>query len=296
MRYHASYGFGSSAARLRTLVACEPFDLLPAFHRRVLLVDDDVATLETWALLLADAGVQVEAAPSAEAALRLAGEREFDLLIVDYQLGGDSGLDVVRRLRGRGIVVPFILVSGNATVAMTVDAMRLGARTVLEKPLVGDDLVGPVLRELHAIEVEQAPGLSAGLDVARRWAGYVMRAADAPADPRTLADWARSVGVSRTVLIEVCARLGINPRHARDLARVLRLVRRARDPWDPENALDVADRRTLRNLLNRAGLAELPQGVRPEPQQFLAVQRFVPQTNAGLRVLRQMVGSGSAGL
>lgn len=291
MGHHASYGFGSPAARSATLVVCEPFDFPSStFHRRVLLADDDLTALETWALLLADAGVHVEAAPSGDAALRLAGEREFDLLIVDYQLGGDSGLDVVRRLRARGIVVPFMLVTGHATVATTVEAMRLGARTVLEKPLVGDDFVVPVLRELHALEVEQLPGLSAGLEVARRWAGYVMRATDAPADPRTLADWASAAGVSRSALVEVCARLGINPRHARDLARVLRLVRRVPDPWDPESALNVADRRTLRSLLVRAGLTELPKGVRPEPQQFLASQRFVPQTNAGLRALRQMLG------
>ena len=113
---------------------------------------------------------------------------------------------------------------------------------------------------------------------------------DAASDPRTLADWARAAGVSRTVLIDLCARLEINPRHARDLARVLRLVRRASERWDPESALDVADRRTLRNLLIRAGLADPPRGSRPAPQQFLSMQRFVPQTNAGLVMLRQLLG------
>jgi hypothetical protein len=124
---------------------------------------------------------------------------------------------------------------------------------------------------------------------ARRWAGYVLAASSAPADPRTLADWSRAIGVSRSVLIESCARLGIVPRDARDLARVLRLVRRADEPWDPETALDVADRRTLRSLLERAGLTGHVPHIRPTAAQFLARQQFVTQTNAGLVALRQFL-------
>lgn len=291
MRYFASFGFGPSGARSGSLVVCEPSDPFSSpFHRRVLLVDDDVTSLETWALLLADAGVQVEVAPGAAACLRVSGEREFDLVVIDYRLGEDNGLDVVRRLRARGVLVPFILATAHASVALTVEAMRLGARTVLEKPLIGDDFVAPVLRELRAIEADRGLAVSAGRAAAERWARYVILASRAESDPRTLADWARAAGVSRTVLIDLCARLGVNPRHARDLARVLRLVLRSSEPWDPESALDVADRRTLRNLLVRAGLAVPPRGSRPAPQQFLAAQRFVPQTNAGLVMLRQLLG------
>lgn len=291
MRYSASLGFVPSGARSGSLVVCEPdFSSLPS-HRRVLLVDDDLVSLETWALLLADAGVQVEVAPDPEACLRAAGERVFDLIIVDYRLGEVSGLDLVRRLRARGNLVPFILATAHASVTITVDAMRLGARTVLEKPLIGDDFVAPVLRELQALEAEAfSLDARAGQSAAVRWAQCVLRASDAPADLRTLADWARAVGVSRSALIEACARLDINPRDARDLARVLRLVRRVSEPWHPEAALAVADHRTLRRLLVRSGLADLPQGSRPSPQLFLARQRFVPQTNAGLAMLRHLVG------
>lgn len=290
MRSSASLRFGSSGAHSGSLVVCEPAALSSSFHRRVLLVDDDLGSLEVWALLLVDAGVQVEAVPSADACLRVVDERVFDLVVIDLQLGDESGLDVMRRLRSRGHATPFVLVTGHASVALTVEAMRLGARTVLEKPLVGDDFVLPILRELRELDAAAVADRPAALSIAHRWAGYVLRATDAASDPRTLADWARAAGVSRSALIEVCARLDINPRDARDLARVLRLVRRVSEPWDPEAALNVADRRTLRNLLVRAGLADSPRGIRPAPQQFLAAQRFVPQTNAGLAALRLMVG------
>ncbi len=123
-----------------------------------------------------------------------------------------------------------------------------------------------------------------------RWAGYIIRASDAPVDPRTLDDWSRAIGVSRSVLIESCARLGVAPRDARNLARVLRLVRRVGEPWDPDMALDVADRRTLRALLLRAGLTGVALTSRPSPEQFLLRQRFVPQTSPGLGALRHLLG------
>ena len=292
MRYSASPTIGPSLLNSGSLVVCEPSDPFVApLSRRVLLVDDDVAALETWALLLAVEGVHVEVVPSGPACLRVMGERDFDLIVIDLRLGAESGLDVMRAAHDRGRDVPFVLVTGHASVAITVEAMRLGARTVLEKPLVGDDFVAPILRELKAIEHE-AFGRMAGAaqTVAQRWARHVLAATHAASDPRTLADWARVAGVSRSALIEVCARLDINPRDARDLARVLRLVRRTDVPWDPEASLDVADRRTLRNLLLRAGLARRPQSARPLPGQYLARQRFVPQTNAGLAMLRLMVG------
>ena len=124
----------------------------------------------------------------------------------------------------------------------------------------------------------------------RRWAEYILSASEACEDPRTLAGWSRAIGVSRSVLIESCARLGVAPRDARDLARVLRLVRRVGEPWDPDMALDVADRRTLRALLLRAGLTGVALQSRPSPEQFLLGQRFVPQTSPGLGALRHLLG------
>lgn len=125
---------------------------------------------------------------------------------------------------------------------------------------------------------------------ARRWAGYISRATEAPHDPRTLEEWGRAAGVSRSVLIESCARLDVSPRDARDLARVLRLVRRVEDQWEPELALDIADRRTLRALLDRAGLENAAGKRRPTLEEFLVRQRFVPQTSPGLDALRSLLG------
>ena len=261
---------------------------------RVLLAVDDVESLETLALLLADAGVVVEAAPTIEACLRALDWGLFDLLVIDLRLGDGHGLDLVRDLRARDVAIPFVLVAGRAAVADVVQAMHLGARTVLEAETSHEDIVDAIVREVHAGSRPTAPVSPAstlGGAPARRWAGHVLAATNAPADPRTLADWSRAIGVSRSVLIESCARLGIVPRDARDLARVLRLVRRVDEPWDPETTLDVADRRTLRVFLERAGLSGPLLTSRPTSSQFLARQHFVAQTNPGLIALRQLAGA-----
>lgn len=257
---------------------------------RVLLAIDDVALLERVAVDLAEAGLAVEAAPTFDACMRALDWGTFELLVLDLHLGERSGLDLVRELRSGGVTAPFLILAERASMAEVVEAVRLGARTVIEASAGPEAVVDAICREMRedpsrdrdkpSPEVALVSGAPA-----RRWASYVMAATDAPADPRTLADWSRAIGVSRSVLVESCARLGIVPRDARDLARVLRLIRRVDQPWDPDTALDVADRRTLRALLVRAGLGSGAPHSRPTPREFLANQQFVTQTNAGLAAL-----------
>ena len=262
---------------------------------RVLLAVDDVGVLESLALDLAGSGIAVEAAPTADACMRALEWGTFELLVVELHLGSTNGLDLVRDLRSRGIAVPFVLLADHAVLADVVEAVRLGARTVVEKSARPEELVAAINRELTASAAAVETAL-ASRDVllvsgapARRWAGYVLGATQAATDPRTLGDWSRAVGVSRSVLVESCARLGIVPRDARDLARVLRLVRRVDEQWDPEATLDVADRRTLRVLLDRAGLTGPALQRRPTPSQWLSRQTFVSPSNPGLVALRQLV-------
>ena len=290
--HSAMQSYGASCLADVSFVRDASGPFLAGAVSRVLLAVDDVDALERLALSLADAGVAVEAAPTLDASLRALARETFDLLVIDLRLGDDAGLAFVRDMRARGGEFPFVLVARNAPLSDVVEAMRLGARTVLETGMDADALSEAIMRELAAVR-QRLPAMSlasvTGGAPAKRWAGYVLAATDAPSDPRTLADWSRAVGVSRSVLVESCARLGVAPRDARDLARVLRLVRRSDEPWEPDTALDVADRRTLRALLVRAGLADTAS-VRPAPREFLARQLFVAQANAGLTALRQLLG------
>jgi len=124
---------------------------------------------------------------------------------------------------------------------------------------------------------------------AERWAQLVLNACSADSDPKTLELWARCVGVSRTSLCDSCRMVQVEPREARDLARVLRACQvAAKECAHLESILDVRDSRTLVKLLSKAGL----KGPTPTPSSLTFVlehQQFVAADNDGLRALRRLV-------
>ena len=69
---------------------------------RILLVDDDRELIDLLAFALKRAGLEPIAAHDAAGALRLYEERQPDLVVLDINLGAQSGLDVLRELRRRG--------------------------------------------------------------------------------------------------------------------------------------------------------------------------------------------------
>ncbi len=125
--------------------------------------------------------------------------------------------------------------------------------------------------------------------VAERWAWFVLHVASGAHDVKTMEAWARSVGVSRSMMCECCRLVHITPRTARDFARMLRVVISASGPWQPETALDCADGRTLAKLLAGAGLADWPHARNPTPHEFLTRQRWIPHDNPGLFALTALL-------
>ena len=116
-----------------------------AVGQSVLIVDDDPATCVTFGEALRLAGLRVETAETGQAALKSLRRSTFDLLLLDLRLPDMSGLELIRTRR-----VPFMLISGFLTIAETVEAMRLGAREVLEKPVEVDVLCDRVVSFLAA--------------------------------------------------------------------------------------------------------------------------------------------------
>ncbi len=122
--------------------------------------------------------------------------------------------------------------------------------------------------------------------IAERWATLVLSTVRAEQDPKTISTWARFVGVSRSTLCECCRLVRVPPRSARDFARLMRAIYRSGKKWQPETVLDLADARTLKKLLSRAGLID-PVALTPTLPQFLDQQQWIPSDNPGLQALRR---------
>lgn len=101
---------------------------------RVLLVDDEESFLEILAERLRTRGLQVTCATSGEQALEIASSAAFDAVVLDLAMPGLDGIETLRRLRAAEPEIQVMILSGRATVDTAVEAMRLGAIDILEKP------------------------------------------------------------------------------------------------------------------------------------------------------------------
>ncbi len=107
----------------------------------VLVIDDEKNIRRTLEMVLSGEGYRVSTAATAEEGLEAVDREDVDLVIVDVKLPGMSGIDALKRIRGRRPgepAIPVLMISGHATVREAVDAVRLGAVDFFEKPVDRD--------------------------------------------------------------------------------------------------------------------------------------------------------------
>ncbi len=108
---------------------------------RVLLVDDEETFLEILAERLRSRGLDVTCVTSGEEALEVAEGSPFDAVVLDLAMPGLDGIETLRRLRAAEPDIQVMILSGRATIDTAVEAMRLGAIDILEKPAEVEALV-----------------------------------------------------------------------------------------------------------------------------------------------------------
>jgi DNA-binding NtrC family response regulator len=116
---------------------------------RVLVIDDEAVVCQSCVRVLASAGLQVEYRLDARAGLAAARQGDFDLILLDLKLPELDGLEVLRQLRAEGVAAQVVIVTGHATVATAVDAMKGGAVDYVAKPFTPDELTLVVRRVLE---------------------------------------------------------------------------------------------------------------------------------------------------
>ena len=112
-------------------------------ERRILVVDDSELICQQLSQLLADPDRQITIATDGTAALEWLVEHPCSLVLTDLRLPGISGLDLIREIRDRELPVTVIVMTGFATVESAVEAMKLGAYDLIQKPIDTDSPRGP---------------------------------------------------------------------------------------------------------------------------------------------------------
>jgi DNA-binding NtrC family response regulator len=101
---------------------------------KVLLVDDETDFLEIMAERMKAREIDVTTAASAKEALALVEKEGYDAVILDLQMPEMNGLEALKALKSKNPDIQVILLTGHATVQKGVEAMRLGAMDLVEKP------------------------------------------------------------------------------------------------------------------------------------------------------------------
>jgi two-component system, response regulator RegA len=114
---------------------------------RLLLVDDNAVFVEILARALAKRGFEVETAREFQNALAIIEHRLHDFAVVDLKMPGGSGLALVERLKRRNPEMRIVVLTGFASVATAVEAIKLGAIHYLPKPIDADEIVAAFGRD-----------------------------------------------------------------------------------------------------------------------------------------------------
>ena len=105
---------------------------------RILIVDDEAFIRENLERILGEEGYRPTSIDSPDEALKLVGEEDIDLVLLDLNLGARSGLDVLRSLRELDPGVLVIIITGYGTVESAVEALKIGAYDYIKKPFKAD--------------------------------------------------------------------------------------------------------------------------------------------------------------
>jgi len=114
---------------------------MPVRLGRVLVVDDHPDTLDLLTAILSDAGYEVVGALTGGDGLMVLEVESPDVILLDVQMPGLHGMDVLRRLRMTRPEIPVIIVSGQGDAELARATLRRGAVDYIRKPMNPEHLL-----------------------------------------------------------------------------------------------------------------------------------------------------------
>jgi two-component system response regulator RegA len=141
-----------------------------------LVIDDDEVFSGILARGLTRRGYTVHTAQNADEAIKLANQHKFGQITVDLHLGGDSGLSLVAPLRDLQPDARMLILTGYASIATAVQAVKDGADNYLAKPANVESILAALQREASAVQAEEAIENPTLLSVARLEWEHIQRA------------------------------------------------------------------------------------------------------------------------
>lgn len=125
--------------------------------KKILIIEDDEAFLQTLTTALESENFKVISATDGEKGFKLASQEKVDLMAIDWVLPSLSGLEICRRLRAQGIITPIIILSGEKKEEIDkVLGLELGADDYIIKPFGTKELMARIRAILRRSKPEVA--------------------------------------------------------------------------------------------------------------------------------------------
>jgi DNA-binding NtrC family response regulator len=164
---------------------------------KILIVDDEPLNVDLLAQELADMGHVTESAHSGREALAKLEAAYPELILLDYQMPGMNGIEVLREIRNRKVDLPVIIITAHGTIDRAVEAMKAGADDFVTKPFDPDHLALVVRKSLERAQLKsEVAFLSA--EVGER---YQLIAGTSAAMAKAVEDAKKSAASKSTVLL-----------------------------------------------------------------------------------------------
>jgi two-component system OmpR family response regulator len=129
---------------------------------QLLVVEDDPVVGKALRQGFSEANVECQWARDGERGLELAKSQRFDAIVLDILLPGRGGLEVLRELRGAGILTPVLLLTALGTVEERVAGLTAGADDYLVKPFAFSELMARVEAVCRRAVTRPSPILEVG--------------------------------------------------------------------------------------------------------------------------------------
>jgi DNA-binding NtrC family response regulator len=112
--------------------------------QRILIIDDEAAIRDSLETLLTLEGFRVDLASDGFSGLDQLTRSTYDLLLLDLALPGESGIDLLPRIKSLVPELPVIMITAYGTVGNVVDAIRAGASNFVQKPWDNEKLLADI--------------------------------------------------------------------------------------------------------------------------------------------------------
>jgi DNA-binding response OmpR family regulator len=117
---------------------------------KVLIVDDEKDFLDIIAERIRARGMDVSTTTSAEDAIHMVEEKSYDVIIMDFMMPGMNGFQTLKAIKEKKPEVQIILLTGNVLEENRIEAKKLGALDVIEKPPDLKDLIQKIKKAKKA--------------------------------------------------------------------------------------------------------------------------------------------------